>query len=251
MKRIPWLDPQGPACFPPPELALDDPPGLLAAGGSLSPLWLIEAYRTGIFPWFSDDEPILWWSPDPRTVIYPTQVHVSRSLRRAMRQAIDCRLSFDQAPAAVLHECAAPRPDQHGTWLSPQMQQAYLRLYQRRLMHTVELWQGERLVGGLYGMALGAVFFGESMFSRITNASKMVLTILCRQLARWGFTLFDCQMSSAHLHRMGAVDIPRRDFLTQLRHAQNQSLGYLPWQFDEDLAQPTLAWAAFDADASG
>ena len=209
-------DPESP--FPPAEQALDNPEGLLAIGGDLSPARLINAYRQGIFPWYADDQPILWWSPAPRCVIFPDAVHVSRRLRRRYNQG-GFGLTADRAFKAVIEACAEPRPDQGGTWITADMQAAYIRLHEMGVAHSIEVTRGGELVGGIYGLALGQVFFGESMFSRETDASKIALVALCRQLHRWGFLLLDCQLSNPHLLSMGAQEIPRLAFSDYLESA--------------------------------
>jgi leucyl/phenylalanyl-tRNA---protein transferase len=204
--------------FPNPAHAERDPDGLLAVGGDLTPKRLINAYSQGIFPWYSEHQPVLWWSPDPRTLIFPEQLHVSRSLRRQMRQG-GLTLRMDSGYEEVLLGCAAPRRDQNGTWLLPEMREAYLQLYELDIAHSIELWQGKRLVGGMYGLALGAAFFGESMFSRVPSASRIVMVHLCEQLSAHGFHFLDCQVFNPHLGRMGAVQLPRQAYLERLRCA--------------------------------
>lgn len=212
---IAQLDPRNPKSFPDPKHALCEPNGLLAVGGDLTPTRLTHAYRCGIFPWFSDGDPILWWSPDPRTVLFPSQIHVSRSLRKRLRNT-SFHVTFDRAFSAVLHGCAAPRDAQDGTWIVPEMIAAYETLHAQGLAHSVEIWQDEQLVGGLYGVAIGRVFFGESMFSRASDASKIALVYLCQQLEAWGFELIDCQMRTDHLLRMGAFELSRTGFIAAL-----------------------------------
>ena len=202
-------DPESP--FPPTDQALDYPQGLLAIGGDLSPARLINAYRQGIFPWYSQGQPILWWSPAPRCVIVPDRVHVSRRLRRRYNQG-RYSVTADQAFAQVIEACTAPRRDQPETWITPEMQSAYNRLHEIGVAHSVEVSVNGELAGGIYGLALGRVFFGESMFSRYVDASKVALVALCRQLHQWGFTLLDCQVSNSHLLSMGAREIPRQEF---------------------------------------
>lgn len=201
--------------FPPLEKAMREPNGLLAAGGDLSPQRLLAAYRQGCFPWYQDGQPILWWSPDPRTVLYPDELHVSRSLRKRMRHG-QFRVTFDQAFAAVIRGCAEPRSYADGTWITTPMHQAYLKLHEMGVAHSVEVWEGEKLVGGLYGLAMGQLFFGESMFSRTTDASKVGFVTLVEQLRDWGFQLIDCQMPTAHLASFGARSISRRHFAETL-----------------------------------
>lgn len=212
---IALLDPYDRQSFPDPRVALREPNGLLAVGGDLSPGRLHNAYRRGIFPWFNAGDPILWWSPDPRTVIFPNRIRTSRSLRKHLRKH-DLRVSFDHDFFGVIHGCAQPRDRQGGTWLVPQMIAAYQRLHSLGLAHSVEVWRDRDLVGGLYGVAVGRAFFGESMFSRVTDASKVALVHLCKRLADWQFGLIDCQMRTEHLISMGAIEIPREEFLNLL-----------------------------------
>lgn len=209
MPELPWLAPGDP--FPPTASALDEPPGLLAAGGSLDTGTLIRAYRQGIFPWFNPGDPILWWTPDPRLVLYPDRFHASRRLRRRLRNA-DLRFSLDHAFDAVVRACAEPRPDQPGTWITEAMREAYGNLFRIGYAHSVEVWRDDRLVGGVYGVQLGGVFFGESMFSRTSDASKCALWLLCALRDSLGLRLLDCQVASGHLLRLGAEEIPRTDF---------------------------------------
>ena len=211
------LDPCDCTRFPDPALALREPNGLLAVGGDLSPERLLHAYRRGIFPWFSAGDPILWWSPDPRAILLPEHFHGSRSLRKRLRHST-LVTTLDRDFAAVLHGCAAPRDAEGGTWLVPDMIAAYQRLHALGLAHSVEVWQDDVLVGGLYGVAIGRAFFGESMFSRVSDASKIALARLCEQLRDWGFGVIDCQMTTAHLLRMGAREVSRVEFLTRLAH---------------------------------
>ncbi|MBZ9557376.1 MULTISPECIES: leucyl/phenylalanyl-tRNA--protein transferase [unclassified Modicisalibacter] len=220
---LPWL-PARPVRFPPTESALHDPDGLLAAGGALTPDWLLAAYRRGIFPWFSDDQPILWWSPDPRMVLFPDEVRIRRSLAKRLRNG-GFRVTRDQCFAAVIAACAETRAE--GTWITPPMQAAYRRLHDLGHAHSVEVWRGEHLVGGLYGVALGRAFFGESMFSRESDASKVALVHLARHLADQGGGLIDCQMHTAHLASLGARDIARRAFIDYLD--QYAALPADPW----------------------
>ena len=187
------LDPyRSEAPFPDVELAEREPDGLLAVGGDLEPARLINAYHRGIFPWYSKGQPILWWAPDPRTVLFPERLKVSRSLRKTLRKGW-FEVSVDQAFADVVEACGAPRKGEDGTWILPDMMRAYLRLHRGGWAHSVEVWQADRLVGGLYGVALGQVFFGESMFSRVSDASKVALTHLADRLQAWGYRLVDCQ----------------------------------------------------------
>lgn len=211
---IPWLD-DARAVFPPLSRALQSPNGLLAAGGSLAPDWLLAAYRRGIFPWFNPGEPILWWSPDPRMVLAPGDVRIHRSLAKTLRRSL-FSVSFDTAFAEVIAACAAPRAYAQGTWISPEMQAAYIGMHELGYAHSVEVRQGGTLVGGLYGIALGRVFFGESMFSRVSDASKVAFVHLCRHLELRGFAMIDCQMTTAHLQSLGGREIPRAEFVSRL-----------------------------------
>jgi len=206
------LDPNHPdAPFPPVEMAETEPDGLLAVGGDLSPRRLLQAYRQGIFPWYSEGQPILWWSPDPRTVLFPERLKISRSLAKTLRNK-PFRVTFDRAFEAVIDACAEPRDKASGTWITTEMKAAYIRLHQLGHAHSAEVWSQGRLVGGLYGIAIGRVFFGESMFTRIRDASKVAFVRLTRQLQAAGFTLIDCQVYSAHLLSLGAEEIDRHSF---------------------------------------
>ncbi len=200
--------------FPNPELALSEPNGLLAIGGDLSSERLLAAYRQGIFPWF-DEEPILWWSPDPRTILTVDSVHISTSLKKAIRQN-DFEVRADENFTQVIQACAAPRKDANGTWITKEMQNAYIRLHELGYAHSIEVYSQETLVGGIYGISLGRLFFGESMFSRKTNASKIALVYLAEQLKQWNFEFIDCQMWSPHLASLGATTITRKVFLEKL-----------------------------------
>ncbi len=201
--------------FPPLEKAMREPNGLLAAGGDLSPERLLAAYRHGCFPWYQDGQPLLWWSPDPRTVLYPDELHVSRSLQKKLRQRLFV-ITFDQAFQDVIAGCAEPRAYTDGTWITTPMRDAYLKLHQLGIAHSVEVWQDEQLVGGLYGLAMGRLFFGESMFSRTADASKVAFVTLVERLRDWGFQLIDCQMPTQHLASFGARAIPRQVFADSL-----------------------------------
>ncbi len=228
---IPWL--AGPPAFPPLERALTEPNGLLAAGGKLSPEWLLAAYQRGIFPWYSDGEPILWWSPDPRLVLDPAAIRITRSLRKTLRQH-RFQVRLDSAFAEVLAACAAPREPGGGTWITPEMQAAYCRMHELGYAHSVECWREGRLVGGLYGMALGRAFFGESMFSRENDASKVALAHLARFLEQRKYAVIDCQMTTPHLLSMGAHQISRSRFHTGL--AQWTQQGPAPGKWAEAAA---------------
>ncbi len=210
---IAWLDPDTP--FPPVACALDDPDGLLAAGADLSVGRLLTAYRLGIFPWFSPGQPILWWSPSPRMVLPTAGFKCHRSLRKRLRKGgFDFRL--DTAFAEVVRHCALPRASAAGTWIVPEMQQAYQRLHAIGHAHSAEIWIDGRLAGGVYGVAIGRMFYGESMFSRVTDASKMALALLCAGLQRQGCGLIDCQMQTPHLASLGAYPMARHDFLREV-----------------------------------
>ena len=214
MPQLTWLTADS-ADFPPPERAMAEPNGLLAAGGDLTPPRLLQAYRQGIFPWFAPGQPILWWCPDPRTVVRPADLHVSRSMRKVLRQG-RLRVEYDRDFAAVISACAGPRAGAGGTWITPKMQAAYIELHRLGHAHSVEVYQDDSLVGGLYVIALGRVFFGESMFSRVDNASKLAFITLIRQLEEWGFALIDCQMPTDHLFSLGASSMPRAEFCAEL-----------------------------------
>lgn len=208
--QVPWLDSNS-LKFPAIDLALDEPDGLLAVGGDLSSDRLIAAYRHGTFPWFEDDQPILWWSPDPRCIIKPCDIHVSRSLRKAFKKP-GLSVRADTAFNQVINNCAAPRAYTKETWITPEMEMAYNELHERGVAHSIEVWRNDSLVGGLYGIALGKLFFGESMFSLEANASKTAFVALARQLQAWDFALIDCQLPNPHLASMGANCISRQSF---------------------------------------
>lgn len=202
--------------------------GLLAIGGDLSPERLQCAYSLGVFPWFEEGQPILWWSPDPRCVLYPDQFKTSRSLRKAVQRA-SFRVSYDFAFESVIEACAAPRDQQAGTWITPGMQNAYGTLHQLGCAHSVEVWQGDELVGGLYGVSLGRVFYGESMFSRVSNASKFALKSLCEKLVSKNYHLIDCQLESEHLLSLGAQTIPRAQFIAEMNVALQVDEEFKTW----------------------
>ena len=202
--------------FPPVDHA--EKSGLLAVGGDLSPERLLTAYREGIFPWYADGEPILWWSPDPRFVLFPVELHVSRSMRQFLKKRT-VRITFDRAFRKVISACRKPRPGQNGTWITREMLEAYCALHDLGYAHSVEVWQETKLAGGLYGISLGRAFFGESMFSAIPNASKAALITLVEHLGRRGFDLIDCQVETAHLAGLGARPIPRSEFGALLRRS--------------------------------
>lgn len=217
--------------FPPVEEAEE---GLLAVGGDLSPERLLLAYRSGIFPWYSEGEPILWHSPDPRFVLVPDGIRVSRSLAKTLRKR-PYRLTLDTAFRSVIEACAAsPRPGQDGTWITRDMVEAYDRLHALGYAHSVEAWEGPRLVGGLYGVSLGAAYFGESMFAAAPDASKCAFVALVGQLRRWGFAFVDCQVATSHLERFGAEAWPRRRYLDALAEAVAHPDRRGRWSFEED-----------------
>ena len=224
MKTITWLSPQdAPEWFPPLEQALEEPSGLLAAGGDLSPERLIAAYRRGIFPWYSPGQPVLWWSPDPRAVLFPEEFHCTRSLAKTLRNG-GFSYSMDVDFAAVIDGCAAPRAASPGTWITSDMRAAYLELHRREHAHSIEIWRDGALVGGLYGVRLGGVFFGESMFSRERDASKAALAHLVAVCRRNSLAVIDCQLPSRHLTTLGSRTIPRSQFQALLReHARTPS----------------------------
>jgi leucyl/phenylalanyl-tRNA--protein transferase len=223
---IPWLGPDD--RFPPVEQAVTEPNGLLAAGGDLSVSRLVEAYSSGIFPWFNEGQPLLWWSPDPRMVLFPAELKVSRSLAKTLRTT-RFEVRADTAFRAVMQNCRTPRRDQAGTWITAPMVDAYSGLHRAGIAHSVETWLDGELVGGLYGVALGRAFFGESMFMRATDASKVALVTLVRQLELWGFGLVDCQMNTAHLASLGAREIARADFTRRLRELIHYEPVPGPW----------------------
>lgn len=228
---IPFLGPADP--FPPVDEALEEPEGLLAAGGTLAMRRLVEAYSNGIFPWFNEGDPILWWSPNPRTVLRPAHLHVSHSLRKRLKKGAFL-VTIDRAFGRVLDGCAAPRAQETGTWLSAAMRRAYGALHAAGFAHSIEVWMDGELAGGMYGVAIGQMFFGESMFARRTDASKIAMAVFCAQLERWQFPLIDCQLETQHLMSLGAEHMPRAAFVAEVRR-----LVVLPppeWAIDDDLA---------------
>lgn len=228
-----WIGSHSP--FPPVELALREPNGLLAVGGDLTPARLLRAYQLGIFPWYSPGQPILWWSPDPRMLLRPPALKISRSLAKTLRKA-RFEISLDRAFESVILGCAAPRDSTQGTWITKAMQDAYIELHRLGYAHSVEAWQGNELVGGLYGVALGRVFYGESMFTRVADASKVAFVHLVRQLQRWAFPLIDCQVHTGHLERFGAYPVPRADFIREVQSLAQRPTLPGPWQLDADIA---------------
>lgn len=230
---IPWLRADDP--FPPVERALSDPNGLLAAGADLAPARLIDAYRHGIFPWYSEGQPVLWWSPDPRMVLVPRELKLARSLRKRIARR-DYVVKADSEFEGVVRSCAAaPRPGQEGTWITQDMIRAYGALHRAGHAHCVETWIGGTLAGGLYGVAIGRMFYGESMFADIADASKIALAHLVRQLERWNYGMIDCQMTTEHLARFGAREIPRTEFIRKLATLVNYRDPASRWRIDDDL----------------
>ena len=224
LSRPLWLNEFERPSFPPTRSALREPNGLLAVGGSLSPSWLLEAYARGIFPWFDENQPILWWSPAPRAVIYPAAVHTARSLRKAVRRN-PFEAVVDSDFVGVIQGCAAARKNSTGTWITHDMVEAYIHLFELGYAHSVEVRLDGQLVGGIYGVALGGVFFGESMFSAVPNGSKIALVALCRLWVQMGGRLLDCQMPNDHLMRMGCTEIERETFESLLaEHITKQSI---------------------------
>ena len=219
--------------FPPLEQALHQPNGLLAAGGSLTPERLLDAYRHGIFPWFNEGDPILWWSPDPRMVLFPAEAKISHSLRKTLRNRV-YEVRTDTAFEQVMRACAAPRNGQSGSWIHEDMIAAYTALHRQGYAHSVETWKDGELIGGLYGLAIGRMFYGESMFSRRSDASKVALAHLARQLCRWNFGMIDCQMNTSHLASLGAREIPRAEFVRHLQELIHYPDIGSKWQFDNE-----------------
>ena len=231
--NIPWLGPNDP--LPPVERALRRPNGLLAAGGGLAVSRLLEAYSRGCFPWFNEGEPVLWWSPDPRMILVPGELHVSRSLLKRIRHG-GFTVRADTAFRQVMTGCAAPRPGQSGTWITDEMVAAYGALHDAGAAHSIETWMDGDLVGGLYGVAIGRAFFGESMFTRVTDASKLAFVHLVAQLQQWEFGVVDCQMNTSHLAAFGAREIPRTSFLALIRTQIARNAPPVPWQLDAHLS---------------
>ncbi|WP_237056477.1 leucyl/phenylalanyl-tRNA--protein transferase [Microbulbifer sediminum] len=226
---------EGPPDFPPTHQALGDPNGLLAVGGQLTPEWLLAAYKRGIFPWYSDGQPILWWSPSPRCVVLPDRFSIGRSLRKTLRRG-RYTVTFDRCFGEVIQACSEPRAQDDGTWITGEMREAYLEMHRLGYAHSVETWEGDRLVGGLYGLAIGRVFFGESMFHRETDASKVAFAHLVRQLQFWGCPLIDCQVSNPHLTSLGAVEVERAAFEQLLARGTAMSDFPRPWTLSRNIA---------------
>lgn len=229
-----WIDPDAAEIeFPDVELAMREPDGLLAVGANLEVDTLLRAYRRGIFPWYGPGQPVMWWAPDPRLVLFPDELRVSRSLAKTLRQG-KFTVTLDTAFRAVIDGCAAPRGSQSGTWITPQMAAAYSALHAAGHAHSAECWYRGELAGGLYGVAIGQVFFGESMFARVSDASKVAFVTLVRQLQRRGFQLIDCQVYTPHLASLGARPVPRREFTRLLARACDAAALPSPWVLDPD-----------------
>ena len=232
-----WLDPQ-PVTFPPSELAMKDPDGLLAVGGALTPEWLLMAYSKGIFPWYNPGEPILWWTPDPRSVLFIKDLKIRRSLRQSMTKRFketSFKITLDTAFNDVIQACSqVPREGQNGTWITEEMMQAYNNLHKAGHAHSVEVWLQGELIGGLYGVAIGKMFYGESMFAKASDASKMALVALGLQLNEWGFKAIDTQVETGHLNSMGAVNISRTEFETLIKQQSQQEFPPKKWILDEN-----------------
>lgn len=247
MSGIRWLSAEADVdAFPPPHKALAEPNGLLAAGGDLRPQRLLLAYRRGIFPWYERGQPILWWCPNPRAVLFPPDLKVSRSLRRVVRRGT-FEITADAAFDRVIDACAAPRRYAAGTWITDEMSTAYRELHRLGWAHSFEAWQGPELAGGLYGVAIGRAFFGESMFARVTDASKAAFVNAVRYLEARGFELIDCQIASAHLRSLGAVDVPRTRFLKLLAKCCDAPERPKSWSADHAEWTAQQAEAAVDA----
>lgn len=226
-----WIDDSLPPHFPPTHLALDEPDGLLAVGvEALTPEWMLKSYALGIFPWSGDDEPITWWTPNPRAVLFTDQVKVSKSLRKTINSE-KFTVSFDQAFLDVVKACATTtRPGQDGTWIRQDMQQALLQLHQTGNAHSVEVWHQDKLVGGLYGLSVGQMFFGESMFALMSDASKVALVALCQQLKAWSWPMIDCQMETDHLKSLGATTLPREEYEAIIQRQTALPADPFPWK---------------------
>ncbi|WP_404377155.1 leucyl/phenylalanyl-tRNA--protein transferase [Vreelandella aquamarina] len=239
---LPWLSSPHPY-FPSTEQALETPNGLLAAGGELTPAWLVDAYRKGIFPWYSDDDPILWWSPDPRMILLPEYFKRRRSLAKRLRHG-GFSVTLDQRFAQVVEACAAPRKHEPGTWINADMRHAYQRLHELGIAHSVEVHHSGELVGGLYGLAMGPVFFGESMFSRQPDASKVALAHLAGAMQAHGGKLIDCQMHTPHLASLGATTVARRTFINYLEQWLPEKAFSLPLSAHQTPSVPASPWLA-------
>lgn len=239
MITLPWLDPNLRPAFPAPDSALTDPPGLLAFGGKLNAHWLLTAYRSGIFPWFNPDEPILWWSPNPRMVVKPADVKIHRSLKKTLRKDI-FTLTIDHAFEQVINECAGARSYTNLTWITDDIKAAYTELHQKGYAHSVEAWYNGQLVGGLYGVSIGKVFCGESMFSHMNDASKVAFVYLSTQLQTWQYRLIDCQVYTEHLASLGANEIGRSEFMDYLKLYSTAVVPEQAWQDSGILASSEI-----------
>ena len=241
--RIVWLRPDDPPeLFPEPASALDEPNGLLAAGGDLGEARLLAAYVRGVFPWYDEGQPILWWSPDPRCILRPADLRVTRRLEQYARRS-RLELRFNSSFAAVIDACAGPRRAGSGTWITPEMQAAFASLHDRGWAHSIEVWDERQLVGGLYGLCIGQVFFGESMFSAAPNASKFAMLGLCAIMLKSGLELLDCQVVSGHLLTMGATTMPRAEFCGLLGRLCQPGLPFNGWPEDRvPVADTLLDW---------
>ncbi len=229
MSAITWISAKDAVdSFPAAGRALAEPDGLLCAGGDLSPARLLYAYTHGIFPWYEAGQPLLWWSPNPRCVIVPGELHKSRRLHRYLRNS-NLQVSFDHAFSDVMHACAQDREDLPGTWITDEMITAYTAMHNLGWAHSVEIWQEGELVGGLYGLSIGRVFFGESMFSHVSNASKLALSVICQEIENRNFALFDCQVESPHLMSLGATLMPRSTFLRLLQTFSTPPTKTMDW----------------------
>ncbi len=236
MSLLAWLEPDS-TNFPPTHTALDDPNGLLAAGSTLSCDQLTSAYQKGIFPWFEDGQPVLWWSPSPRLVLFPEELHVSKSMKKLLNRSA-FEVTTDQAFDQVIEHCASPRPGQEGTWITDEINEAYQEMHARGFAHSVEVWQKGELVGGLYGIAMGQIFFGESMFALAANASKYGFICLVQALQDLNFRLVDCQVHTDHLASLGAKEIPRREFENYLLNFIKEDSIASDWP--EDLSRKNI-----------
>ena len=245
-----WLD-KKPVIFPPTHLAMTDLDGLLAIGGDLTPEWLLNAYSKGIFPWFNPGEPVLWWTPDPRSVLLIDDLKFRRSLRKNIQKLIrekNLKVTLDQNFIEVMQRCAEiERSDQDGTWITDEMLAAYFDLYKKGHAHSVEVWIDGQLVGGLYGVAVGKMFYGESMFSEVSDASKIALVALSMQLKAWGFQLIDTQVETPHLKSMGARPMSRKLFEAMLQQQIQQAFPVQKWQMQIDWLQAAIEHAHFQA----
>ena len=245
-----WLD-KKPVVFPPTNLAMDDPNGLLAIGGDLTPEWLLSAYSKGIFPWFNPGEPVLWWTPNPRSVLLIDDIKFRRSLRKNIQKLSkeqNLKVTFDQRFIEVMQKCATiERNDQDGTWITDEMLNAYQDLFNKGHAHSVEVWLDDKLVGGLYGVAVGKMFFGESMFSEVSDASKIALVAITMQLKAWGFKLLDTQVETPHLKSMGASMISRTVFEALLQQQIQQPFPAKKWQMETDWLQDAIEHGHFQA----